>query len=245
MPSKPKQYRWVCPLCSSGKLAPSRPRKDDVRRFCLPCSERTGRLVERLSPALERARRERAERRKTKDKRKKAGERKRRQSYCQEAQERRQDREAALGLPKSLQAYVRQMARLKTWRQARLEDVKVKIRWGDICSGTGHAKLEWWYLSDGTQITVTLGRSGAGALALLLHEFAHHAAYRMHGERDHGEPMKRLLIDATEELTGMEVDAVVDGGHCYTVVDPPCQEAIKAWLAEGGKDEIEGEDDGL
>jgi len=52
-----KQARWKCPQCEDGLLAPTRPRKDDVRRYCLPCSSAKGRLVERIAPALE-ARRE-------------------------------------------------------------------------------------------------------------------------------------------------------------------------------------------
>lgn len=45
--SAPKNHRWVCPHCGRGVNAPSRLRKDDTRRYCLPCSERTGRLAER------------------------------------------------------------------------------------------------------------------------------------------------------------------------------------------------------
>lgn len=52
----PKQARWVCPRCNVGRLAPTRPRRDDVRRYCLPCSEATGRLVERVAPSIERKR---------------------------------------------------------------------------------------------------------------------------------------------------------------------------------------------
>jgi hypothetical protein len=48
--------RWVCPVCGGGVNGPDRPRRDDVRRWCLRCSETTGRLVERSSPALERQR---------------------------------------------------------------------------------------------------------------------------------------------------------------------------------------------
>lgn len=56
-----KMMRWVCPNDDNheGKLAPSRPRKDDIRRYCLVCSEKTGRLVERVAPRLE-AKREKA-----------------------------------------------------------------------------------------------------------------------------------------------------------------------------------------
>lgn len=48
---KSKRKRWVCPLCNVGKLGLQRPRKNDVIRYCLPCSEKTGRLVERVSPS--------------------------------------------------------------------------------------------------------------------------------------------------------------------------------------------------
>lgn len=57
-----KMVRWACPSCGDGKLAPSRPRRDDVRRYCLSCSEESGRLVERVAPALERKRTERSAR---------------------------------------------------------------------------------------------------------------------------------------------------------------------------------------
>lgn len=57
-----KMVRWVCPACGDGKLAPSRPRRDDVRRYCLRCSEESGRLVARVAPALERKRQERSAR---------------------------------------------------------------------------------------------------------------------------------------------------------------------------------------
>ena len=48
-----KLKRWKCGDCGSGVLAPTRPRKNDVRRYCLDCSRSTGYLVERTAPALE------------------------------------------------------------------------------------------------------------------------------------------------------------------------------------------------
>ena len=44
---------WICPTCGSTARAPGRPRRNDVRRFCLACSKRTGFLVERTCPTLE------------------------------------------------------------------------------------------------------------------------------------------------------------------------------------------------
>ena len=58
----PQRKRYVCPLCGTAVLSPSRMAKDDVRRFCLRCSERTGKLVARVSPVLERQRRRSKER---------------------------------------------------------------------------------------------------------------------------------------------------------------------------------------
>lgn len=237
---KPKQYRWVCPRCGAGKLAPSRPRKDDVRRYCLACSERTGRLVRRLSPALERQRRDQQERRKAKTKRKRATERKRRENQRQAVQERRQEREALLGLPFSLESFVRRVQRLKAWG-ADLTKVGIKIRFGEGSWTSGHAKRNWWYIGDGTMITVTIGKGATpeNTLETIVHEYAHHADYR-HSSGGHGEVMKRLLINAVEELTGLEVDAQVDAGHCYKTVDPACRESIKAWLK--GEDDAEDQD---
>lgn len=54
--ANPKRYRWVCPNCGSGKLIGKQPRKNKTARYCLPCSEGTGYLVERVCPALEKKR---------------------------------------------------------------------------------------------------------------------------------------------------------------------------------------------
>lgn len=41
---------WRCPMClESGVRAPTAMRRDDVRRFCLDCSQRTGFLVSRVN----------------------------------------------------------------------------------------------------------------------------------------------------------------------------------------------------
>lgn len=66
---KPPRVRWQCPNgIHPGVLGSRRPRRDDIIRYCLPCSEKTGRLVERVAPALERERDSGAERAATKAK---------------------------------------------------------------------------------------------------------------------------------------------------------------------------------
>ena len=47
---------WRCPDCGNQNRAPGKPRRNDVRRFCLPCSQRTGYMVERVCPTLEKKR---------------------------------------------------------------------------------------------------------------------------------------------------------------------------------------------
>lgn len=47
---------WRCPDCGSGVRAPGKPRRNDVRRFCFPCSQRSGYMVERVCPTLEKKR---------------------------------------------------------------------------------------------------------------------------------------------------------------------------------------------
>lgn len=56
--------RWECPNAKHpAVLAPTKPRKDDVRRFCLPCSEASGRLAPRVARSLEAKRTAAVERR--------------------------------------------------------------------------------------------------------------------------------------------------------------------------------------
>jgi len=48
---KKRRKRWSCPICAIGALGPQRPRKDNAVRYCLPCTAKTGKLVERVSVA--------------------------------------------------------------------------------------------------------------------------------------------------------------------------------------------------
>lgn len=51
-----KRVRWECPNGHPAILASTRPARDSIVRYCLKCSEQTGKLVERVAPALERKR---------------------------------------------------------------------------------------------------------------------------------------------------------------------------------------------
>ena len=72
--AKTRTYRWTCPECGSGRLAPKAPGKMDPRRFCLICSAKPGvrKLVARTCPVLATAKAEKEARKKAAAKRKKA-----------------------------------------------------------------------------------------------------------------------------------------------------------------------------
>lgn len=57
---KPRRYRWVCPECKVAVLAQMKPPKDSTVRYCLPCSSKSKKLVERTCPVLDKARKKKA-----------------------------------------------------------------------------------------------------------------------------------------------------------------------------------------
>ncbi len=67
--TKQKKTKWQCPECGKGALGSSRPRMDDIVRYCLACSKRQGKLVRRTAPALDAKRRAVAERQQAKQQR--------------------------------------------------------------------------------------------------------------------------------------------------------------------------------
>ncbi len=92
--AQPKRYRWSCASPDHpGILAPSRLRRIDLRRYCIPCSEASGVLVERTSAALEKKRETKTDQRKAKAKRQTQTRKKRRDTSTRQ-RSRRQDARA-------------------------------------------------------------------------------------------------------------------------------------------------------
>lgn len=53
------RVRWECPTGEHpGQLGPQRPRRENMVRYCVPCSIKTGKLTERVAPAVEKRRAE-------------------------------------------------------------------------------------------------------------------------------------------------------------------------------------------
>lgn len=200
--------RWECPRCEGGKIAPERPRKDDVRRYCLPCSEETGKLVERFCPALERERRERKERRKRKRKRKR--ERKRRKE---------KERWTVAGLDcREVLKEIMSIPVVKEHLAERNAEPFIKPLRRSKAKGGSTGRC---YYAD-FRIALTFGWKAdkASVYSLILHEVCHAGAYspRKRGERHthHGTGFKSLLRAAVREKWGLEVPSYEYNG-CYSI----------------------------
>lgn len=167
------KHRWKCPLCDSGVLASSRPRLDDVKRYCLKCSEKTGRLVKRVCPTLDAKRRLKTEKRAAK-----------RQT---EAQKRAAD--PAVKLRKLFNKW----KKWKGWTRS-LANASLTIRRSNTKSySSGHC---WTYAQE---MTVTMGTDFEDAMATLIHEMTHAALPPHEG---HGDRFLSLQNDAMIALMG-------------------------------------------
>lgn len=179
---KAKLRRWVCPKCGTGCLAPSKPRLDDVRRYCLVCSESTGRLVLRHCPSIDRER-ERAEKER------------------QEAAERRRklDEKLSHQWPEVLRLYFEHWCDLDSWpRDERRRVRRTTLRLVCRHSTSGSSGTAW---SRRRHIVVRAGTDRAAGLKVLCHEMAH-IATPGHG---HDRLWRSVFLDACKELCGREV----------------------------------------
>lgn len=219
--SKQRQHRWSCPQCNDGLLAPARPRADDVRRFCLPCSAETGRLVRRVCAALERQREHAQAAARAKRHRKQAAAARRRAEH----KAFQADRQFVAGI--DLQAFA-----ARCWRHIRKSDradaavrrsasfqkpplVTIRLR-DDGSYATGHS------YNDEYRVTVTLSRqvSRSDAEVTILHELCHQGApeEQTAGGRNavHGDAFNWLMLDVARRLWGSRYDvgpAVGGGGY--------------------------------
>jgi len=191
--------RWVCARCGSGKLAPERPRADDVRRYCLSCSAATGRLVQRSAPALEARRERRAASRRAATKRTRERERERLSArHTAAGIDVRAEWARLLRLP-----FVAQRLRDRGTRTVRLT---VSRSLGERASG--HCK---WH---GGRVHVTLGYGVtlAELRTLLAHELAH--AITPTGEA-HGEGWRNTYALVLRDAYGVDLVGNVRGGTTW------------------------------
>lgn len=185
--TKPRRRRWICERCDRpGVNAPGRMRRDDVRRYCLPCSEETGRLVERLCPALEAKRAASRER-----------------SAARAAGKRLAERARyTLDDGTDVRTLVRKARRLKAWAyegehvEMAVHRVRVDIAVGEPRGAHGRA----WR----RRVHVHLRRDThpAVAMTIIVHELAHiaHNALGRDTRRSHGKVFWSLWEAAITEV---------------------------------------------
>jgi len=160
------RVRWNCPNGCPGVLGPSRPRMNNICRYCLPCSQTAGILVERGAPALNQKRMKTAKRHKEK-----------KQSAANREEARELERHSIAGL--DLRAVVKLAGRLPALRPA------AKMPWKLRRSAEGYTSgsFRWSHwavtlpvggeeLSEEKQAT-----RQSDAIGLVLHEMSHAACH--------------------------------------------------------------------
>lgn len=199
----PKRYRWVCPRCDSGKLASSRPKRRAIVRYCLPCSENVGELVERRCPALDRKRDAKADARAAKSKRDRATKRRTDKARKQRNAARRAERHAgALDAAGDLRPELERLWGLAQRLSSRDDLDKLPVfqqrhRSDGWVSGVAYCDPKRIVVSVGTKADV------AAAYGTVAHEVAHLA---VPDSEHHGPGFWAFLVDLVREAYGAEVD---------------------------------------
>lgn len=249
---------WACPNGRHPAVrGPERPRKNATCRFCLPCSQGSAALVERVAPALVR---ERAVAKASQVMR------------AQDLRERtRQNTELArAAYPVGwLREWHAVAGKLAAWprplgpreveaniRAARPQRYQVKgAIWGrDVVDTTGRLWPAETHIGEGVdgpvyydepakartsghaygtrRIALTAGTDRADALATLLHELAHCACPR----ESHGDGWRSTFVAAVEELTGRSLAEVELDGHRRSGIE--LHDQLRCLIALAGLHEV-------
>jgi hypothetical protein len=201
-----KQVRWKCAICDHGLLAPTKPRKNDVRRYCLPCSSKSGKLVERVAPSLEKKREQRSavvreqnkiKRERTATKLQPLKERQKREAQRQRIFEKEADRIWALFFPNGT-------ARKRP---------PIKLVYSRSRGVSG--------LWNGWEVLVRIPRSskgGATAWETLAHELCHAVVGSRHDDREgwHGRTFYTTLKPVIEKRWNVRMDWSFINGYTDT-----------------------------
>jgi hypothetical protein len=210
--AKPTKRRWSCPDCGVGVLAPGRLRKIDTRRYCLPCSEARGTLVERVCVAAAAQRERKAVARRQAPQRAAA-------SLAARAKVEAMD--GSFGVQTiDLLAEI-EIARGFFPGCPKIELELRRPKGSNALTGRAYYSERLVALSVGERIHLTCGKAEE-LLALVMHEVAHVAfdASGMRGRgKHHPPPFKGKLLDAcVARWPGIVVDrAIVRTPKAYDI----------------------------
>lgn len=204
MNARTRNVRWVCGTCSVGTLGPSKPRRDNIVRYCLDCSRDAGKLVLRVAPALERARTERVVR--TKSTAEKAAERRavRLDAYYTVAGVNlRTELASMLKCPVFLSTRLTVRGSVSaTRRSLAAGDIDLRVR---RASTKPNRRGVAWSSQMRMQITDFPGVTRWEVLETLMHELTHIMCYAARGSagRGHGPHFKTMYRLACEQHFGV------------------------------------------
>lgn len=192
--------RWICPECGKGKNGPQRPRMDNVVRYCLACSEKSGVLVRRSAPALEK---------------KRAAAYTRSQEKAAAKRERQRDTETRAGI--HIPSEARRIWRLmKPYHRGRaMPEIVIRNKsWGS----SGHCKIGQGEII----ISISADVGPATVWQLLAHELCHEARrYSLKGGRAamHDERFYTILTEVTRKRFGVSTPLYEHAGRWGYAVD--------------------------
>lgn len=191
-----KRIRWNCPNDRHpGVLGPSRPPKDSIVRYCLACSQESGRLAERIAPALERKRAAAVATSATKAKAKRA-----REATARERKKAAEtERYTVEGV--DLREEMKKLMKLRAWRTrykggiGKTPELVISRR-SRYPSRLGYAEPWHWRIT----ISTYPGQTLADARETLVHELTHLVVGRRPGARGwHGTEFKKMMLAAFKE----------------------------------------------
>lgn len=197
---------WECEQCGSRKKGPDRPRRNSSVRYCFPCSDTRGKLVERRCPSLDRQR---------------AAKKRRREVARERARQvERAGRMEVEGV--NLMERLVILSSLPCWSQSfALRGLpELSVRWTTAYPhGVSGSARDWdWRIC----MTIGVYASYAEAEETLIHEMAHLIAGC---EEGHSNVWKETFRQALRESWGVEIV-----GRSSSALDVSAQIMIESCL---------------
>lgn len=177
---------WTCPRCDRAAVrAPERMRRDDARRYCLPCTADTGRLLERHCPSLDRERAERAGRQEAK-----------RERQAERERQAQTERRCVEGV--DMERELKRLSRLPIFggRSGTLASRPPELRMRRVSRAQGTA-VRW--SSNSLVLSVWPGRSAEDVAAWLLWGLAAIHRRRTSSRNGSTRSLKVMVADAGDE----------------------------------------------
>lgn len=208
------QKRWKCSNgAHAGILAPARLRKIDVRRYCLPCSEEAGVLVERTCPSKEKERARKKENQRKKQMRRKQTQAQKKVADRQARARKQYEREHVAGIhvPSHFQKVCESPVVAEALECLERKRPIVKVRRRRSSSHTSGHAAPW---TGRVVLTLPVSCTWGQLAVIVAHEIAHICCA---DEEWHGAAWKSMFLAILEEAYGLETTWPVKNGKPATI----------------------------